>query len=54
MAAGTSPSIDASSGGLEVAFQANTGDLWIYTPANAGNRNTGLGMAADTGPSVAD
>jgi Lysozyme like domain len=34
------------------AFQANTGDLWVYTPANAGDRDTGLGMAAGTSPSI--
>jgi hypothetical protein len=40
--------------GSETAFQANTGDLWVDTPANAGNRNTGLGMAVKTSPSIAD
>jgi hypothetical protein len=39
--------------GSETAFQANTGDLWIYTPTNTGNRNTGLGMAAGTSPAIA-
>jgi hypothetical protein len=35
-------------------FQADTGDLWVYTPANAGHRDTGLGMAAGTSPSITD
>jgi hypothetical protein len=35
------------------AFQANTGDQWIYTPTNAGDRNTSLGMAKGTSPAVA-
>jgi hypothetical protein len=35
------------------AFQANTGDQWVYTPANSGQRNTKLGMAAGTSPSIA-
>ena len=36
-----------------IAFQANTGHLWYYTQTNAGNRDTGLSMDADTSPSVA-
>jgi hypothetical protein len=35
------------------AFQANTTDLWIYDPFNAGGRDTGLGMAAKTSPAIA-
>jgi hypothetical protein len=53
MAAKTSPAIAVSSGGLETAFQADTGELWVYTPANAGHRDTGLGMAAGTSPAIA-
>jgi CHAP domain len=39
--------------GSETAFQANTGDQWIYTPTNTGDRDTGLGMAKGTSPSIA-
>jgi hypothetical protein len=35
------------------AFQANTGDQWIYTSSNSGHRNTGLGMAKATSPAIA-
>jgi hypothetical protein len=54
MAAKTSPAIAVSSGGLETAFQADTGELWVYTPANAGHRDTGLGMTAGTSPAITD
>jgi subtilase family serine protease len=37
---------------LAIAFQANTGDLWIYTATNAGSRNTGLGMDTSSSPSI--
>jgi uncharacterized protein YneR len=37
----------------EIAFQANNSHLWYYTATNAGHRDTGLGMAADTSPSIA-
>ena len=40
------PAIDAA-----VAFQANTGILWVVGPAGPGA--TGLGMAAGTSPSIA-
>jgi len=40
-------------GGYQIAFQANNEHLWYDTPANSGNRDTGLGMAGDTGPSIA-
>jgi len=43
----------ASTGASQVAFQANTSDLWYYTSTNTGNRNTGLGVAGDTSPSMA-
>ena len=35
-----------------IAFQANTSHLWYYTPTNAGNRDTGLGMATGTSPAI--
>jgi uncharacterized protein YneR len=37
----------------QIAFQANNSHLWYDTPSNSGNRDTGLGMAADTSPSIA-
>ena len=40
-------------GSYQIAFQANTGHLWYDTPTNAGNRDTGLGMATGTSPSIA-
>jgi len=39
---------------LEVAFQANTGDLYTYNPATNGSQNIGLGVAAYTSPAIAD
>jgi hypothetical protein len=39
------------SGGWEAAFQANTTVLWVT--GTAGTANTGLGMAANTSPSIA-
>jgi len=36
-----------------IAVQANTGHLLYVTPANAGNRDTGLGMESHTSPSIA-
>jgi hypothetical protein len=53
MAAGTSPSIAAGSGGYAVAFQANTGHLFTYNPQTNGNVDSNLGMAAGTSPSIA-
>jgi uncharacterized protein YneR len=47
------PGYELTNDQVQMAFQANTGDLWYYTPANAGNRDTGLGMANDTSPSIA-
>ena len=38
---------------LDVAFQANTGDLYTYDPATGGSTNVNLGMAAGTSPSIA-
>jgi hypothetical protein len=53
MDAFTSPAITAtSSGSPEIAFQNNTHDLWYWTSANAGNRDTGLGMAPGTNPAI--
>src|SRR4051794_5365058 len=37
---------------LQIAFQANTGNLWTWTIDNPG-RDTGMGMMAGTSPSVA-
>jgi hypothetical protein len=51
MLAGTSPSIAAlPSGGYEVAFQANTGNLWTVGSADNGDHK--LGMLAGTSPSI--
>jgi len=35
----------------EIAFQANTGYLWTWTPSGGGH-DTGLKMAAGTSPSI--
>ena len=52
MKAGTSPAIAASpQGGYEVAFQANTGNLFTYGGAGAGDHSQG--MMAGTSPSIA-
>ena len=52
MKAGTSPSIAASpNGGIQVAFQANTGYLWEQTP-QTGGINQGYAMAGGTSPSI--
>jgi hypothetical protein len=56
MMAGTSPSVDpVAIGSLpinkhQVAFQANTGNLWVIGPQSPGDG--GLGMAAGTSPSI--
>ncbi|RAG86418.1 hypothetical protein DN069_06275 [Streptacidiphilus pinicola] len=52
MKAGTSPSI-ASTGGpdVEIAFQANSGDLWT-TPGTTVGTDLHLGMMAGTSPSI--
>lgn len=53
MMQGTSPSITTlNSGALETAFQANTGYLWVYSPANGTTTSLGLGMMAGTSPSI--
>jgi hypothetical protein len=49
MKAGTSPSITALGGGYQVAFQANTGLLWMIGEVAKGD--TGLAMAANTSAS---
>ena len=41
----------APSGGYEIAFQANTGVLWVT--GSAGTLNTGLAMAPGTSPAIA-
>lgn len=52
MAAGTSPSIaKLTNGNHIVAFQANTGNLWLYG-ASIGTIDTGYGMKTGTSPSV--
>ena len=38
------------SNGLQVAFQANTGNLW--TARNSGNKDYGLGMKVGTNPAI--
>jgi CHAP domain len=40
-------------GGYQIAFQANNNHLWYDTPTNSGHRDTGLGMATGTSPSIA-
>ncbi len=53
MMAGTSPSIAASpGGGYQVAFQANTGNLYRYASAS-GAANLDQGMKSGTSPSIA-
>jgi surface antigen len=49
LASGTSPSI----AGDLVAFQANTGMLWVYNISTGTASNLGYGMASGTSPSVA-
>ena len=51
MMGGTSPSITTlSSGGFQVAFEANTTSLW--TVGSAGNKDWNLGMMPGTSPSI--
>ena len=50
MMAGTSPSI-AGGGSYNIAFQANTGNLWTYGTAGSGDRR--LGMARGSSPTIA-
>lgn len=51
--ANTSPSIAAlPTGAARIAFQANTGILWIV-PSDGVGVNTGLGMMAGTSPAIA-
>jgi hypothetical protein len=50
MKAGTSPSIGQVGGSYQVAFQGNTGTLFLDSPG--GGVNTGYGMAAGTSPSI--
>lgn len=53
MAPGTSPdAIGLSSGGYVIAFQGANGDLW--TTGTGGTTDWGLGMMADTSPSIAE
>jgi hypothetical protein len=54
MLAGTSPAITALSGGaFDVAFQANTGVLWVYSSASGTAASLGYGMMAGTDPAIA-
>ena len=46
------PAAQALSQVTEIAFQANTGNLWTYTVGDPGS-NIGMGMMAGTSPSVA-
>jgi hypothetical protein len=39
-------------GGLEIAFQANNGDL--YSTGSDGSGDSGLGMQIGTSPSIAE
>jgi hypothetical protein len=49
-----SPSIAGSGiAGNGVAFQSNTGDLYLYYPGNIGNTDSNLGMAPGTNASTA-
>jgi hypothetical protein len=51
MGAGTSPSITVfAAGGYQIAFQANTKNL--YTIGRLPGGNSGLGMAPGTSPSI--
>jgi hypothetical protein len=52
MAAGTSPAIAASGTSWQVAFQANTGDLYIRYSSGA-TGDSGLGMMHGTSPAIA-
>jgi hypothetical protein len=53
MAKDTSPSVAAlANGGYEVAFQANTGVLYLDGTATNGLASTGLGMAPGTSPAI--
>jgi len=52
LSAGTSPSIaGTTNGGWESAFQANTGDLWIYGTDSSATE-IGIVMDAGTSPSI--
>jgi hypothetical protein len=51
MAGDTSPSIATVSGGYQIAFQADGGDLW--TTGTLGTGDLGLGMDNATSPSIA-
>jgi hypothetical protein len=51
MTPGTSPAITAIPGAYEIAFQADTGILWVYgTKTGAGS--SGLGMWIASSPAV--
>lgn len=52
MAEDTSPAIAAlTTSGYEIAFQANTGDLWLVSPSGTAT-DTKLGMKAGTSPAI--
>jgi Stage II sporulation protein len=44
----------AGTGPLEVAFQASTGDLYMYDPATNASQSVNLGMAEYTSPAIVD
>lgn len=51
MASGTNPSIATNNSSWIAAIQANTGNLYVYSP-NGGGINLAQGMAANTSPSI--
>ena len=53
MKVGTSPSISATVDGWQVAFQANTGNLWVVG-AQGEPRDLRLGMMPGTSPSITE
>ena len=52
MTPGTSPAITAIPGAYEIAFQADTGILWVYD-TRTGAGPSGLGMWIASSPAVA-
>lgn len=56
MMAGTSPAVttNANGNGYEVAFEANTGNLWTVAFGASGGTNMNLGMMRGTSPAITD
>ena len=52
MLAGTSPAIAANGSWYDIAFQANSTDLYTYTSSSGVGHDLGLGMAGGTSPSI--